>query len=137
MPETRTARCHCRDLSLTLEGEPLLVSSCGCTHCQRRTGGFYGVTVYFRPAQIVARTGVEATFQRPDSTTTFRFCPRCGSNVWWAPDDDAWEDMMGVAGGCFAGQDLPSPQRMVYCATRHPYVRVPYGVPEYPDAPPE
>jgi hypothetical protein len=133
---TRTARCHCRAFSVTLEGEPVLVSSCGCTHCQRRTGSFYGVTVYFRPRQMIERSGPEATFQRPDSTATFHFCPTCGSNVWWGLDDHG-EDILGVAGGCFTDPTLPSPQRMVHCDTRHPYVRVPEGVPEYPDAPPE
>jgi hypothetical protein len=133
---TRTAACFCGDLAVTLEGEPLLVSSCCCTRCQRRTGAFFGVTVYFRPAQMVARTGEERTFRRDDATTTFHFCVRCGTSVWYAPDDPA-EDVIGVSGGCFADPTLPSPMRMVFTATKHPYVRPPPGVPTYEDGPPE
>jgi hypothetical protein len=126
----REAACACGDLRLTLKGEPLMVSSCCCTRCQRRTGSFFGVTVYFRPAQMVVQTGAETTFRRPDATTTFHFCPRCGSTLWWAPDD-ASEDVIGVAGGAFADKALPSPARMVFTAHRHPYVRPPEGVPTF------
>ncbi|MBA4012679.1 MAG: aldehyde-activating protein [Phenylobacterium sp.] len=132
---TRMGRCFCGDLSVTIAGDPLLVSSCACTRCQRRTGSFFGVTVYVRPDQIVARTGTSDTFQAPGATTTFHRCARCGTSLWWVPDDE--DDIVGMAGGCFAGQDLPAPQRMVHTATRHPFVCTPPGLPEHEDGPPE
>jgi len=131
----RRAVCACGHLSVTMQGEPMLVSSCCCTRCQRRTGSFYGVTVYYRPAQMTARAGEPSRFHRPDGETTFHFCPRCGSSVWWAPDD-VTEDVIGVAGGCFADPALPSPVRMTHTATRHPYVRAPEGISTYEDGPP-
>ena len=135
---TRTAACFCGDYSVTLEGDPLLVSSCCCTRCQRRTGSFFGVTSYFHPSQMVAQTGEELTFRRPDTTTTFRRCARCGTSVWYAPDDlEEWGDIIGVSGGCFADPTLPSPVRMVFTATKHPYVQPPPGVPTYEYGPPE
>lgn len=134
MTTLREATCACGDLRLTLKGEPMLVSSCCCTRCQRRTGSFFGVTVYFRPAQLIARQGAEALFRRPEATTDMHFCPRCGSTLWWAPDDPD-EDVIGVAGGAFADPTLPSPERMVFTAHKHPYVRPPPGVPTYPDGP--
>jgi hypothetical protein len=133
---TRTAACFCGDFSLTLEGEPMLVSSCCCTRCQRRTGSFFGVTAYFDPAQVTGRTGAEQTFQRDAAGATIHRCARCGTMLWWASDD--WgADIIGVAGGCFADPTLPSPQRMVFTATKHPYVQPPPGVPTYEDGPPE
>jgi hypothetical protein len=132
-PVVREARCACGELSITMEGEPLLVSSCCCTRCQRRTGALFGVTVYFRPDQMIARQGSWVTFHRPDGSTTFHFCPRCGSSLWWAPDQD--DDVIGVAGGCFADPTLPSPQRMVFTRHKHPYVRPPDEVPLHEDAP--
>ena len=53
----REAACACGDFRLTLEGDPMLVSACCCTRCQRRTGSFFGVTAYFRPEQLVRREG--------------------------------------------------------------------------------
>lgn len=124
---TRAARCFCGDLQLTIRGDPVFVSSCACTRCQRRTGAFYGVTVYVRPAQITARSGATHTFRLDGATTTFHRCARCGTSLWWVPDVD--EDVVGVAGGAFAGEDLPAPQRMVFTASAHPFVCVPPGTP--------
>ena len=111
----------------------MLVSSCCCTRCQRRTGALFGVTVYFHPDQMIAQEGSFATFHLPDGSTTFHFCPRCGSNLWWVPDEE--DDVIGVAGGCFADPALPSPKRMVHTRHKHPYVRPPDGIPLYEDAP--
>lgn len=130
---TREATCACGDLRATLAGEPLMVSSCCCTRCQRRTGAFFGVTVYYRPRQMTAQSGTAATFHPPDGSTTFHFCPRCGSSVWWVPEEE--DDVIGVAGGCFADTSLPAPQRMVWTEHRHPYVRPPPGVPTFTGAP--
>jgi hypothetical protein len=132
---TREAGCACGDLKLTVRGDPFLVSSCACTRCQRRTGSFYGVTAYFRPAQVVDRSGATQTYAPQGGTSTIHRCARCGGSLWWVFDGE--DDLVGVAGGAFAGQDLPSPQRMVFTASKHPYVRIPEGVPTYEDGPPE
>jgi hypothetical protein len=129
----REAACACGDLRVTMQGEPMLVSSCCCTRCQRRTGSLFGVTVYFHPRQMTARQGPSVAFHRPDGSTTFHFCPRCGSSIWWVPDEE--DDVIGLAGGAFADPKLPSPQRMVWTDSRHPFVCVPPGLPEFPDAP--
>ena len=133
----REAKGFCGDYSVTLEGDPLLVSSCCCTRCQRRTGSLFGVTAYFRPSQLVAQTGAEKAFKLDGGATRFRQCARCGTSVWYAPEDDSWGDIIGVSGGCFADPTLPSPERMVFTATKHPYVQPPPGVPTYEDGPPE
>lgn len=129
----REASCWCGDLGVTLRGEPMLVSSCCCTRCQRRTGSFFGVTVYFHPDQMVARRGTPATFHLPEGAAEFHFCSRCGSNIWWRPFDE--DDVIGVAGGAFADPTLPGPQRMVWTGKRHPFVCVPAGVPEFVEGP--
>ena len=136
MPETRQATCACGDFRLTLEGEPLLVSACCCTRCQRRTGSFFGVTAYFRPDQLLGREGETSTFRRPDGWATFHFCPRCGSALLWIPED-ASEEVIGVAGGAFADPTLPGPHRVTHRATGHAFIRPPPGTPVYEGPPPE
>jgi hypothetical protein len=130
----REAACVCGDLRLTLRGEPFYVSSCCCTRCQRRSGGFFGVTVYVRPDQVEMNSGATQTFHLPDGSTTFHRCARCGANLWWVPDDE--DDVIGLAGGCFVGQDLPGPQRMVWTQHKHPFVRPPEGLPLF-EGPPD
>ena len=77
----REASCWCGGVAVTLRGDPVMVSSCACTRCQRRTGSFYGVTAYFHPDQMIARRGEPSTFNHPEGSTTFRFCPTCGSSL--------------------------------------------------------
>ena len=132
----REASCACGDLRVTMTGEPMLVSSCCCTRCQRRTGSFFGVTAYFTPEQMTGQAGVAATFRRPGAENAINFCPRCGSSLWWMPEDPD-ERWIGVAGGCFADPTLPGPHRMTFTATGHPFVTSPKGIPTYEDGPPE
>lgn len=131
----REAACRCGDFRLTLEGDPMLVSACCCTRCQRRTGSFFGVTAYFRPSQLTARAGASTTFQPTGGETIFDFCSRCGSSLLWASPE--WEDVIGVAGGAFADPNLPGPHRLTHRATGHPFVQAPEGLPVYEDGPPE
>jgi hypothetical protein len=135
MPDTREAACACGDFRLTLEGDPMLVSACCCTRCQRRTGSFFGVTAYFRPEQLVGQVGAASTFQRPDSSTTMHFCPRCGSSLLWRSND--WGNVIGVAGGAFADPSLPGPHRLTHTATGHPFVTSRDDIPIYEGPPPE
>ena len=107
-------------------GDPQMVSSCCCTRCQRRTGSFFGVTAYFRPDQMAGVKGETATFHRPDGETTFHFCPRCGSSLWWVPDDE--DDVIGLSGGAFSDPAFPAPSRMVWIEHRHPFVRTADGL---------
>ena len=134
MPDTRQATCACGDFRLTLQGEPMLVSACCCTRCQRRTGSFFGVTAYYRPEQLVRREGEASTFQRMEGST-IHFCPRCGSSLlWFLPDE---EHVIGVAGGAFADPALPGPHRLTHTGTAHPFVNPPTGFPIYERPPPE
>jgi len=48
------ARCSCGQLSLEVEGEPVLNALCYCTDCRRRTGSAFGWQAYFLEAQVGA-----------------------------------------------------------------------------------
>ena len=52
MSERREAACHCGQLQLTTTGEPLWVSMCNCTACQRRTGSAFGMQAAFEAAKV-------------------------------------------------------------------------------------
>ena len=50
----------------------------------------------------------------------FRFCPECGSTVYW--DNSGGEGLVAVAVGAFADPGFPPPTVSVYGARRHPWV---------------
>jgi hypothetical protein len=132
----RVASCHCGTLKVRLAGDPVLVSSCHCRACQRRTGALFGSTSFFKKSQLVAVEGEHRHFPRPadsGNVLTFHFCPTCGSNVYWV--SHASPDMLSVAAGCFADPDFPAPVRTVWTETKHRWLEFPAAIPRFPRAP--
>src|SRR5436190_11952466 len=82
----RQARCTCGELSLTVEGEPILVGVCHCLECQRRTGAPFGSGAFFSVDQVVQRSETTRPYERiggSGAKLIFHFCPACGSTVYW------------------------------------------------------
>jgi len=121
----RAAACACGALRLTARGAPRSVAACNCLACQRRTGSVFGVNAYF-PADAVTTSGEAKTFERGSArkrALRLHFCPDCGTTLWltgeFAPG------VVGVPVGCFADPDFPPPERAVWTANRHAWVRFP------------
>lgn len=57
------------------------------------------------------------------SQITFRFCPKCGSTVFYTVDDMA--DRVAIPIGAFADPSFPSPVFSVYESRKHAWVSVP------------
>jgi len=131
---TRTASCSCGQLRIAVHGEPLRVGICHCLACQRRTGSVFGVVARFDgPYEVdgeateYVRVGDEGTRAR------FRFCPRCGSTVYYAQDGD--DATVAVPVGAFADPTFPAPSTTVYANRRHSWVREPPGLRSFDPAP--
>jgi hypothetical protein len=119
---TRIAVCNCGQLRLTCEGEPLRVSMCHCLECQRRTGAVFSSQAWFEPRHI-ALSGTATEFTRPGDSgrlVTFRFCPVCGSTVYW--EAEGFPGMIAVAVGAFADPDFPAPAHSGWERRRHHWV---------------
>jgi hypothetical protein len=118
----RTAACACGQVRATCRGEPFKVSLCHCLECQRRTGGPFGVAAFF-PREAVEVSGETREFRRPADSgfdVVFRFCPDCGSTVWW--EALRLPDRIAVAAGAFADPTFPAPTQEVYGQHRHAWM---------------
>ena len=126
------AKCHCGDVTVTCEGQPDPVVICHCELCQRRTGSFFNVAAWFdfERVKIVGET-TEYTRTNGDAKLrfTFNFCPSCGTSIWWLPArvDGPLKGKIGIAGGCFAGTQLPAPTLSIYEKHKHSWVSLPEG----------
>lgn len=121
----RTAACSCGQLRVTCRGQPVRLSMCHCLECQKRTGSPFGVQARYPRAQV-AIEGAATEFERvgdQGNRVTFRFCPHCGSTVYWTMSSQP--DLVAVAVGNFADCDFPAPRVSVYERRRHPWVVVP------------
>lgn len=123
---SRTASCTCGQLSIEVEGDPLVVGACHCLACQRRTGSVFAALAAFPGPYKVTGTATEYVRAGDQGARfRFRFCPVCGTNVYQT--EEGVEDSLGVAIGAFADPGFPPPQVSVYDSRRHPWVHMPPG----------
>jgi hypothetical protein len=121
----RTASCECGALTVTTDGEPQSVVACHCIDCQRRSGSPFGLGAYYLAEQTRV-AGEARTFTRPtDAGHQFvtHFCPTCGTSVYWYSGKNPGS--IGIAVGCFADPDFPTPIRSVWERSKHRWVELP------------
>ena len=89
---TRTARCACGRVEVTVEGEPGQVYVCHCDFCQRRSGNVFIASASFPEDQVISITGETRCYNGlqvdgvgavgiPEGIN-YRFCAVCGSSIW-------------------------------------------------------
>lgn len=119
---TRRAECNCGKLEIVCEGEPVRISMCHCLECQRRTGAIFGGQAWFTQQQTTI-SGNSTQFTRQSDagrSVSFRFCPICGSTVYW--EAEAFPGLVAVAVGSFADPAFPAPTYSGWEAKRHHWV---------------
>ena len=124
----RVARCACGALTAVVSGQPEFVAACNCTQCQRRTGSIFGVSAYFGGGQIVEISGASKLFTRSSDagrSVEIRFCPECGSSVYWTGSNAPVSDGIGIAAGCFADPEFPGPDVVAWCAHKYSWASFP------------
>jgi hypothetical protein len=126
---THHAACSCGQLSVEAQGDPVRVSVCHCLACQRRTGSAFGVQARF-PEDRVQISGRFTEYARMSDDNgderLFRFCPECGSTVFYTTPDTP--DLIAVPVGAFADPSFPPPTVAVYETRRHRWVELPEDV---------
>jgi hypothetical protein len=98
----------CGSVRYQTEGEPLRVTVCHCTWCQRRTGSAFAVEPVFNEAQVKLSGGPLSHYRHlSDESGRWleqQFCPSSGTNIGltleWRPglriieagtfDDPSW-----------------------------------------------
>ncbi|MFO1088453.1 MAG: GFA family protein [Hyphomicrobiales bacterium] len=123
---TRTARCSCGALSITVRGEPFEVWVCHCLECQRQTGAPYSLTAGWLKEEVVATDGDARTWTR----SSYRgrkientFCPACGSTLF--NTSEAFPEAVMINAGNFGDAVLPPPTVEYWTEHRLPWVSIP------------
>lgn len=84
MPAPYTGNCACRQISLSIDAEPLGTRQCWCRQCQQIAAGGPTHNAIF-PADAVHIDGTlgAATWTAASGNMlTFHFCPSCGTQVY-------------------------------------------------------
>lgn len=128
----RIAKCSCGSLSLQLEGAPVATGICSCKACQRRTGTAFSYAGFW-PENQVSRSGPATEWTRAAEsgrTLTSRFCPTCGTTVWWTAE--LFPGLIGIALGSTEHADL-TPSVAVWDKHRAPWLELPHGIATHPE----
>lgn len=123
----RIATCSCGELKIRCEGEPLLVSACHCSECQRRTGSAYGIAAFFDRDQTEP-AGASLIYERASDSgfaVIQHFCGKCGSTVYWYPTRRP--ERVAVAVGCFDDPHFPAPSKAVFTEHAHAWAMLGLG----------
>jgi hypothetical protein len=119
---SKIAHCACGALRAEVSGEPRFVAACHCEACQRRTGSVFNVSAYYRREQVRVE-GREKVYIRDGQDgrkVRNRFCPDCGTTVYW--DLDMFPDTVAIAVGAFFDPEFAAPSRSVYEQSKHHWV---------------
>lgn len=99
----RRGSCTCGRIAIEARGAPLFTAVCACRNCRTRTGSAFGVSAYFDEVSVLQTVGAPAVFRgtsRKGRWLDYRFCPDCGTTVWWTAEFRP--GAIGVAAGLFA-----------------------------------
>ena len=125
---TRKASCQCGQLRIEATGEPIRVSVCHCLACQRRSGSAFSFQARFPRANVHIAGNSKEHIRTADSGRQgmMRFCPDCGSTVYYFLADNP--DVIAIPVGGFADPSFPPPKFSVYEERQHSWVHVPGDV---------
>jgi hypothetical protein len=119
-----TASCRCGQLRAVASGDPVRVSVCHCLACQKRTGSAFSAQLRW-PVECVEIAGESKTWTRTaDSgqTTTYSFCPHCGSTVHYSGGN--FPDVIAIPMGAFDDPYIAGPDFSVWERRRHDWVEI-------------
>ncbi len=131
MTTTHRAACSCGEIAVTVTGTPAFQAICACKDCQSRTGSAFGMSVYFPRENVVQFEGTPKVYRRTSNKgrwLDFRFCPTCGTSVWWLMELN--RNNIGIAGILLDGFEFEA-DFAVFCQSQPGFVTFNTDKPQY------
>jgi len=136
---TRTARCACGRVEVTVQGEPLMVYVCHCEFCQRRSGNVFIASAQFAEEQVISITGETGRYNGLEvdgvgavatpGGINYHFCSVCGSSMYHENVfPKTGKRVFAISLGAFTDDVFPPPTAEFFTRHRH------HWVPAVPDA---
>jgi hypothetical protein len=130
---TRTARCGCGRVEVTVDGDPSDVLVCHCDFCQKRSGSVFIASALFADDQVVSIAGETKSYNGLEidgvgavglpEGITYHFCTTCGSTVFGTfINPMSGQGTTSIAVGNFVDPSFPRPTAEVFTDLRHHWV---------------
>lgn len=118
--ETRSARCGCGGLAMTVTGEPRSIYACACEECQRATGTAFSYRAVYVDEAVARVDGERRTWRRTGDAGRWveqTFCPTCGTLLFMT--GEGLPGAVSVSVGCFTDPAFVRPATLFRARRRH------------------
>jgi hypothetical protein len=128
MPSVHEGGCLCGDSRYRTTADPVRVTICHCTFCQRSTGSAFLVEPIFRRGDVAFSGAALRSYDRRSDGSgkrvTVNFCGRCGRTIYL--DFERFPDVLGLWGGTFDDPNWfeRSPEKCRHIFTRSAQIGV-------------
>ena len=125
----REGGCLCGAIRYRITGEPLAVSVCHCTDCQRQSGSAFSMSLVARREQLTVLTGEPAQFRGHAESGADKngfFCHACGTRLYNTLS--SMPDTVNVKPGTLDDTRWLDPTLQVWTASRQPWLTLPEGL---------
>lgn len=129
--------CTCGALRYRFVGQPLSLTACHCTECQRSTGSAFGMSLLVLKSAFTLLQGNPETY-----TVTFpddgrqkfaKFCGRCGARLW--TKFSKFPQVMNIKPGTLDERTFLDPVAHIWLRSKQPWVPIPDGVLRFDEQP--
>lgn len=131
MSEVHGGGCLCKAIRYRVKGDPLRVSACYCTFCQRRTGGAFSIHAFFNEQNVESEGDGLATYEHHSDESALwlrlHFCNRCGTTVMLTLEK--FPGVRIITGGTFDDPNWFKIDRHVWTRSAQHWVVLPQDVP--------
>jgi len=126
MNELHKGSCLCGAVTFEVAGPLPPPDACHCRQCRKQSGHFFVSTDVPR-SSLTVHGGENVAWFRSSERVRRGFCSRCGSSLFWDPND---RDYIGVAMDAF---DAPTHTHIhihVYVGQKGDYYEITDGLPQ-------
>lgn len=105
----KKAECCCGRCVVKVNADAVIHGICHCNNCKKRTGSAFGISAYFKAADVEFLTGDyhQYSLENEQGKQQRYFCKSCGTTLYWKAE--IFNDLMGIAAGCFVEKPLSTP----------------------------
>jgi hypothetical protein len=130
MSEVHEGGCLCGTIRYRVKGNPLRVSACYCTFCQRRTGGAISIHAFFEQENLESMSDELGVYeQRSDESDNWlrlHFCRRCATTVMLTLEK--FPELRLITGGTFDDPNWLKIDRQVWTRSTQHWMVLPKNV---------
>lgn len=114
--------CTCGEVRYRLNGEPVFLTICHCTECQRQSGSAFGMSLRMRRGDVILTRGDLKRWIRiadNGNAVGLAFCANCGTRIWHEPEE---QEFVHIKPGTLDDTSGLEPRYQSYTTRKHAWI---------------